>query len=76
VEVYMKTTVESCEQRDQKGHYAKARSGQYRHFPGVDAPYDVPESPEITIEVDQVQMDDAARQIIGYLRKRFNINQL
>ncbi|MGW8312847.1 MAG: adenylyl-sulfate kinase [Desulfuromonadales bacterium] len=76
VEVYMKTTVESCEQRDQKGHYAKAKSGQYRHFPGVDAPYDVPESPDITIEVDQVRMDDAARQIIGYLRKRFNINQL
>jgi adenylylsulfate kinase len=76
VEVYMKTTVESCEQRDRKGHYARARRGEYRHFPGIDAPYDVPENPEITIEVDLVQMDDAARQIIGYLSKRFNINQL
>jgi adenylylsulfate kinase len=76
VEVYMKTTVESCEQRDRKGHYARARRGEYRHFPGIDAPYDVPENPEITIEVDLIQMDDAARQIIGYLSKRFNINQL
>ena len=44
VEVYMKTTVEACEQRDSKGHYAKARSGEYKDFPGVDAPYDVPET--------------------------------
>ena len=55
VEVYMKTTVEACEQRDNKGHYAKARSGEYKDFPGVDAHYDVPESPEITIEVDPPQ---------------------
>ena len=69
VEVYMKTTVEACEQRDTKGHYAKARSGEYKDFPGVDAPYDVPESPEITIEVEQVSMDEATEQIINYLKK-------
>ena len=49
--------------------YAKARSGEYKDFPGVDAPYDVPENPEITIEVDRVSMDDAVRQIMNYLKK-------
>ena len=76
VEVYMKTTVEACEKRDKKGHYAKARSGVYKNFPGIDAPYDVPENPEITIDVDYVSMDDASRQVINYLKKRFFINQL
>jgi adenylylsulfate kinase len=69
VEVYMKTTVEACEQRDSKGHYVRARSGEYRDFPGVDASYDVPENPEIIIEVDRVSMDEATKQILNYLKK-------
>ena len=71
VEIYMQTTVEACEQRDQKGHYAKARSGVFKDFPGVDAPYEIPEAPEITIDVDGVTMEEASRQIVAYLRKRF-----
>ncbi len=71
VEVYMRTTVEACEQRDTRGHYAKARSGEYRYFPGVDAPYEAPDNPEITIDVDNTSMADATQQIVGYLRKRF-----
>jgi adenylylsulfate kinase len=71
VEVYMRTTVEACEQRDKKGHYARARNGEFRNFPGIDAPYEVPPSPEITIDVDAVTMDEATRQIVAYLRKRF-----
>lgn len=69
LEVYMKTTVEACEKRDHKGHYAKARSGEYRHFPGVDAEYEEPVDPEITIAVDEMTTDEAAQQILGYLRK-------
>ena len=71
VEVYMQTTVAACEQRDSKGHYAKARSGEYRNFPGVDVAYDVPVNPELVIDVDGASMDEAAHQIVGYLRKRF-----
>lgn len=71
VEVYMQTTVEACEQRDKKGHYAKARNGEYQNFPGVDVAYDVPASPEIVIDVDRVSVDDAVLQIVGYLRKQF-----
>lgn len=69
VEVYMKSTVEACEQRDVKGHYAKARKGEYQHFPGVDAAYDVPEHAEITLEIDHVTVDEAVKQITDYLKK-------
>ena len=71
VEVYMKSTVESCEQRDEKGHYAKARRGEYQNFPGVDAVYDAPEHAEITVEVDEKSSDEAALQIVDYLKKNF-----
>jgi len=71
VEVYMKSTVEACEKRDEKGHYAKARRGDYQHFPGVDAAYDVPEQAEITVDVDHVSTENAVKQITDYLRKNF-----
>lgn len=71
VEVYMKSTVEACEQRDDKGHYAKARAGEYQNFPGVDATYDVPQNAEITIEIDHKSIDEAALQITSYLKKKF-----
>ena len=71
VEVYMESTVEACEQRDPKGHYAKARSGEYQNFPGVDAHYDVPEYAEITVYVDKCTVDEAVLQIVSYLRKNF-----
>ncbi len=71
VEIYMKTTVDACEKRDEKGHYAKAHSGEYQNFPGVDVAYDVPENPEIIIAVDDISTDEAVNQIVVYLRKRF-----
>jgi adenylylsulfate kinase len=71
VEVYMKSTVESCEQRDEKGHYANARRGEYQNFPGVDAVYDAPENAEITVEIDGKTADEAALQIVDYLKKNF-----
>ncbi len=71
VEVYMKSTVKMCEQRDEQGHYTKARKGEYQNFPGVDAPYDVPEKAEITVEIDHGSTDEAVSQIVGYLKKNF-----
>lgn len=69
VEVYMKSTVEACEKRDEKGHYQKARLGEYRYFPGVDIDYEEPVTPEIVIEVDKTTSEDAVKQIVNYLRK-------
>jgi len=71
VEVYMKSTVEACEQRDVKGHYRKARNGEYQNFPGIDAHYDEPVNPELTIDVDSVTIDDAAAQIVAYLKTQY-----
>ena len=69
IEVYMDTTVEACEKRDTKGHYAKARRGEYRYFPGVDIAYEAPERPEIHIAVDELSTDESALKILRYLKK-------
>jgi adenylylsulfate kinase len=69
VEVYLKTTVENCEKRDEKGHYAKARRGEYRNFPGVDVAYEEPSDAEIVIDVDQLSVEEATKFIVNYLKQ-------
>lgn len=51
VEVFIDVPLEICEQRDPKGLYKKARSGDIKHFTGIDSPYEVPTSPEIHLKV-------------------------
>ena len=69
VEVYMDTTVDACEKRDNRGHYEKARSGEYKYFPGVDIDYEKPKSPEIVIPVDKQTVEESAALIVSYLKK-------
>ncbi|MBV9734659.1 MAG: sulfate adenylyltransferase subunit CysN [Acidisphaera sp.] len=68
VEVFVDTPIAECELRDPKGLYRKARQGQIRHFTGIDAPYERPESPEIHLDTTQASADAAAEQVVVYLR--------
>lgn len=53
VEVFVDTPIELCEQRDPKGLYEKARTGEIPNFTGVSAPYEAPASPEIVVDTTQ-----------------------
>src|SRR5213592_558895 len=53
VEIYVKASVEVCEERDDKGLYAKARSGEIKEFTGVSDPYEEPLNPEIIVETER-----------------------
>jgi adenylylsulfate kinase len=70
VEAYVKASVETCEQRDVKGLYAKARSGEIKEFTGVSDPYEPPKDPELVIETEQQSAEESARQILAYLEDR------
>ncbi len=70
VEAYVKASVETCEQRDVKGLYAKARSGEIKEFTGVSDPYEPPEDPELVIETEQQSPEESAKQILDYLEER------
>lgn len=68
VEIYVATPLDTCEKRDRKGLYAKARAGKIKGFTGIDAPYEKPKKPEITIDTTHVSKLEAARKIATYLR--------
>lgn len=68
IEIYVKCSLEECENRDPKGLYKKARQGEISNFTGVSAPYEEPENPEIIIETNQKSVGECVQQIINYLK--------
>jgi adenylyl-sulfate kinase len=69
VEVYVKSSIEICEQRDTKGMYKLAREGKIKNFTGIDDPYQEPLSPEITVETDKQGIKNCVDAIINELEK-------
>lgn len=68
IEVHLSTPLDVCEQRDPKGLYKKARNGEIRHFTGIDSDYEAPEQAEITLDTATVSAEQAAQQLVSYLR--------
>jgi adenylylsulfate kinase len=68
VEVHVATPIGTCEQRDPKGLYKKARAGQLKGFTGIDDPYEAPLNPELTIDATATSPQEAALQLIKYLQ--------
>ena len=69
VEIFIDTAVEICEERDPKGLYKKARSGEIPNFTGFSDPYEVPEKPEMIIKTADWTAEEAAVLIIEMLEK-------
>lgn len=70
IEVYCKAPVEICAQRDPKGLYKRAFRGEIQGFTGVDAPYEEPLSPEITVDTGRSSIDFCATAILHFLEHK------
>ena len=70
LEVYVETPLAIAEERDPKGLYKKARSGDLKNFTGIDSPYEHPKSPEILVDTSNMSAEQCAEQIIRMLRER------
>jgi len=67
--VYVKCSLEVCEQRDPKGMYKKARAGEIKNFTGVDHPFEEPDNPDIIIETDKQTIEECKNTILISLKK-------
>ncbi|MBZ2167495.1 MULTISPECIES: adenylyl-sulfate kinase [Marinobacter] len=70
IEVFMDTPLETCEERDPKGLYRKARSGEIKSFTGIDSPYEAPARPDIRLDSSTMSVDDCVETLIEYLLGR------
>jgi len=69
IEVYVAADVETCESRDVKGLYKKARAGQIPEFTGISAPYEEPEKPELVLDTNRQSVEESVAELVGYLEK-------
>ena len=70
IEVHVNTPIATCEQRDPKGLYKKARAGQLKNFTGIDDPYEAPAKPELTIDATSISPQEATVLLLQYLEKQ------
>lgn len=68
-ETHLSTPLEKCEERDRKGLYKRARSGQLKGFTGIDDPYELPENPEIRIDTAASTIQNSVDHIVAELMK-------
>ncbi len=69
VEVFVECPLNICEERDPKGLYKKARSGEIKEFTGISAPYEEPNNPEVVVNTSELSVIESAHQVIVYLEK-------
>jgi adenylylsulfate kinase len=64
IEIFTRASLETCEKRDPKGLYKKARAGEISNFTGVNAPYEEPENPELLIDTDKETVEESVEKIL------------
>ncbi|MFC4736602.1 adenylyl-sulfate kinase [Bacillus daqingensis] len=69
-EVFVKAPLAVCEERDPKGLYKKARTGEIRNFTGIDDPYEEPEAPELTLDTGKDSIEKNVSLLITYLQEK------
>lgn len=63
-EIYCRCSLETCEQRDVKGIYRKARLGEVAHFTGITSPYEEPEQPELVLDTDRQSLEECVEAVV------------
>ena len=66
IEVYVECSVETCESRDPKGLYKKAKNGEIQNFTGISSPYEAPINPEITLNTDKQSVQECVETVLQF----------
>lgn len=70
IEIYCKASLETCESRDVKGLYKRARAGEIKNYTGIDSPYEFPVKPELVIDTEQLSIEGSVERVIQLLYSR------
>ena len=68
-EIYVSTSLKECERRDTKGLYKKARNNEIPNFTGISSPYEEPTKPELTIDTEELSIEDSSKLILKKLQE-------
>ena len=74
IEIYCKANLETCESRDVKGLYGRARAGEIKNYTGIDSPYEAPENPELVVNTESESLEESVAKVIDFLKFKEIIN--
>ena len=75
-EVYLSTSLETCEARDVKGLYKRARAGDIKNFTGLDSPYEVPVKPDLVLKTDELSVAECVDRCLQMLSENVGFSVL
>ncbi len=67
IEIHVNASLETCEKRDVKGLYKKARLGLISNFTGISSPFEPPKNPEITVNTGELTVENSVKQVLDYV---------
>ena len=70
LEIYVTCSLEECIKRDPKGLYKKALAGEIKNYTGVSAPFEEPESPDLTIDTGALSLEESVQSMLALLEKK------
>lgn len=66
-EIYISTPLETCEKRDVKGLYVRARRGEVKHFTGISAPFEAPTNPALRLDTSVLSLEESIQKLLAFL---------
>jgi len=70
IEIHCQCPLETCETRDVKGLYKKARNGEIKDFTGISSPYEAPINPELRVDTHSLSLEESVNRVIEVLKTR------
>ena len=67
--------LDTCEKRDPKGLYKRARSGEIAEFTGISAPYEAPEAAELVVDTTALSIEESVRAVVDYVERNFTFSE-
>jgi adenylylsulfate kinase len=68
IEIYCKASLETCESRDIKGLYKRARAGEIKNYTGINSPYEAPENPELVVNTESETLKESVNKVMNFLK--------
>jgi len=68
IEVYIKCSLPTCEERDVKGMYKKARRNEIKDFIGVNTDYEIPYNPDLILDTEKLSVEESVNKLLLYLK--------
>jgi len=74
-EIFVRADLATCESRDPKGLYKKARDGEIKDFTGIGSPYEEPENPELVVDTQHNDIESCVDQVVNYIERNIRVEK-